>query len=535
MPLLISGIRTGLCETEQDVIDHAIHLLGSEQGMVRSASLNKRSLDARRKDHITWVSSVRLELEKNEEQLAARLADRLGTDRVKYWKEEPLCFCKGTQRMKHAPVVAGFGPAGMFAALVLAEQGYRPVILERGPAMEERVASVSRFWQEGVFSPEANVQFGEGGAGTFSDGKLTTRISDSRCDYVLRRLVEFGAPDEILVRAKPHIGTDLLRGVVRNLRERVLALGGQIQFETKLTGLKQNGGSLKAVCTSTGELAAEQLILAVGHSARDTFSMLLQSGIEIEAKPFSVGVRAEHLQSDIDCGLYGNLAGHPALPPGEYQLSYRENGRGVYTFCMCPGGVVVPAASEADTIVTNGMSEFSRSGANANAAIAVSVSPEDYGTSPLDGMYFQRELEQKAFLMGGGRNHAPAQDVGSFLAGRPGLRLGRVMPTYACGVEAADLRLLFPGFVTDMLEKGLRQFEKRLPGFGAVDTVLTGPETRTSSPVRILRNGDYQSPSCKGLYPCGEGAGYAGGIMSAAVDGLRIAQEMIRQYAPSRD
>ncbi len=535
MPIILSGVRTGLDETEQAAIQKAIRQLGLQQHAVKQAAVVKRSLDARKRQDIAWVSSIQLELDADEEQLAATLTARLGENHVKYRKEEPLVFEKGATPAAHPIVVVGFGPAGMFAALTLAEQGYRPIVLERGPAMEERVATVSGFWQGGAFSPAANVQFGEGGAGTFSDGKLTTRISDSRCEHVLRRLVEFGAPEEILVKAKPHIGTDLLRGVVKNLRERILALGGQILFRTQLVGLRQENGILKAVRTNQGEIAADGLVLAIGHSARDTFSMLLENGITMETKPFSVGVRAEHLQTEIDKGLYGAVAGHPALPPGEYQLSYREGNRGVYTFCMCPGGVVVPAGSEENTVVTNGMSEFARNGRNANAAVVVSVDAKDFGEHPLDGMLFQQRLERQAFLLGGGSYAAPVQDVGSFLNGRAGFSVGRVKPSYARGVCGADFTTLFPPFVTDMLQKGLRQFDRKLPGYAAADTVLTGPETRTSSPVRILRGENCESVSCKRLYPCGEGAGYAGGIMSAAVDGIRVAQEIMKVYAPPKE
>lgn len=533
MPIILSGLRVGLKETEEGMLQKAISRLGVSPNRVTRAALMKQSLDARKRNEIAWVVSVRLELDGDEEATAQKAIARLGANRVKYQKEEPLLFQPGKRRQTAPIVVAGFGPAGMFAALILAEQGYRTLVLERGPAVEKRVSAVEAFWRGGMLSPNANVQFGEGGAGTFSDGKLITRISDSRCDYLLRRLVEFGAPAEILVKAKPHIGTDLLRGVIKNLRERYLAVGGELLFETKLTGIKQENGVLLGVETDRGSFPADGLVLAIGHSARDTFSMLQKSGIEMKAKPFSVGVRAEHLQATIDQGLYGDLAGHPSLPQGEYQLSYREGERGVYTFCMCPGGVVVPSCSEIGGVVTNGMSEFSRAGRNANAAVVVSVGPTDFGHHPLDGVRFQQELEERAFRLGGGNYTAPAQDVGHFLKGEAGLSLGRVEPSYARGVCGADFGALFPPFVNEMLKKGLLAFDRKLSGYGGADTVLTGPETRTSSPVRIPRDQGCESVSCRGLYPCGEGAGYAGGIMSAAVDGLRVAQEIIRKHAPS--
>ncbi len=347
---------------------------------------------------------------------------------------------------------------------------------------------------------------------------------------MLEQLVSFGAPAEITQKAKPHIGTDRLRAVVSNIRREICSLGGEILFDTALTDLKIDKGVLTAAVTPQGELAADVLVLAAGHSARDTFEMLHRRGFAMEAKPFSVGVRVEHLQSEIDRGLYGELAGHPSLPVGEYQLSHRVGGRGVYTFCMCPGGVVVPSASQVGMVVTNGMSYYARDGLNANAAVAVSVTPDDYGKAPLDGMLFQQKLERLAFSAAGRSYKAPAQDVGNFLRGRPGLVLGRVKPTYGIGVEPCDFQELFPSCVTDMLRLGLTVFDRKIRGFSAPDAVLTGVETRTSSPLRVLRGEDLQSLAVRGVYPCAEGAGYAGGIMSAAVDGIRVALAIMEQY-----
>ncbi|MBP0963627.1 MAG: hypothetical protein J6Q99_04970, partial [Oscillospiraceae bacterium] len=359
----------------------------------------------------------------------------------------------------------------------------------------------------------------------------TTRISDPLCRYVLEEMVAFGAPAEILKKAKPHVGTDRLRQVVTSIRKEIIRLGGEVRFNTCLTDIMTTqDGRICGCNTNHGPIETEAIILAPGHSARDTFEMLGAKNIPMSSKPFSVGVRVEHLQSEIDKALYGAMAGHPRLPVGEYQLSLRQNDRAVYTFCMCPGGVVVPASSEDEGVVVNGMSYFARDGRNANSAMVVSVDSRDFGSGILDGMYYQRSLEQAAYQMGGGRYTAPAQDVGSFLKGTAGLKQGRVEPTYARGVAQGDFSKLFSNDVYYMLQDGLRSFDRRLSGFAAADTIMTGVETRTSSPVRVQRGENYQSEKLVGLYPCGEGAGYAGGIMSAAVDGLRCALALIGQY-----
>lgn len=528
MAIVVNGIVTSLEETEEDAQEKALRLLGLQRDQVLECCVAKTSLDARRRGNIHFVHSVSVSLEQGEDKAASRCGGR-----AVLRKEAPLQVKYGNSRLPARPVIAGFGPAGMFAGLLLARHGYQPLILERGARMERRVQQVEQFWHTGKLDPETNVQFGEGGAGTFSDGKLTTRIGDDKCAWVLRELVRFGAPPEIRQKAKPHVGTDLLRGIVCAIREEIIRLGGEIRFETPLTGVEcAPSGKLKAVSTPEGKIPAEAFILAVGHSAREMFTMLEQAGLPMQAKPFSVGVRIEHLQSGIDKGLYGDLAGHPMLPKGEYQLSLRLGDRGVYTFCMCPGGVVVPAASQEGMVVTNGMSYHARDGLNANSAVVVSVSPEDYGNAPLDGMRFQQALERAAYSATKGTYQAPAQDTGSFLDGRAGLRLGRVVPSYSLGVQEGDFSMLFPPFVTGMLQKGIRHFSNKLPGFAIPDAILTGVETRTSSPVRILRGEDFQSPGFTGIYPCAEGAGYAGGIMSAAVDGLRVAMALMGQYAP---
>ena len=416
----------------------------------------------------------------------------------------------------------------MFAGLVLAEYGYSPVILERGGDVDSRTEAVENFIKNAVLDPVTNVQFGEGGAGTFSDGKLTTRINDPLCGYVLEKLAEFGAPEEILIKAKPHIGTDLLRNVIKAVRERIISLGGTVRFRTKLTDINSENGKITSAVLESGEiLPCNALILAIGHSARDSFEMLLSKKIFLEPKPFSVGARIEHTQEAVNRSLYGNYWNSPHLPQGEYQLSYRQGERAVYTFCMCPGGTVVPAASETETVVTNGMSVFARDGRNANSAIAVSVSPEDFGNSPLDGVEFARKIERNAYILGGNNYHAPASTAENFLNGKGGLSGANVIPTYGIGVTECDLHELFPTFVTDMLRIGLEKFSHKMKCFGDAGAVLTAPETRTSSPVRITRGESMESVSLQGLYPIGEGAGYAGGIMSAAVDGVKCALKII--------
>ncbi len=528
MSILVNSVVTGLDEPASAAIEKALRLLGLKDTSVLDCAISKTSLDARGKGKPHFVHSVAITLPSGESQLV----ERLKNPKIVLRQEEPLKVVYGNKPLQHRPVVVGFGPAGMFAGLLLARNGYRPLVLERGGSMEERVQAVESFWSTGSLDETTNVQFGEGGAGTFSDGKLTTRIGDSKCGWVLREFVRFGAPKEILQKAKPHIGTDRLRDVVTGIRQEILRLGGEIHFHTTLQGLRSINGHLTGAVTDSQEVPAEVLVLATGHSARDTFQWLHHLGIQMEPKPFSVGVRVEHLQDTINQGLYGKWANHPALPVGEYQLSKRIGDRGVYTFCMCPGGYVVPAASQEGMVVTNGMSCYARDGRNANAALAVSVTPADYGEDPLAGMRFQQDLERKAFEMGGGKYQAPAQDAGSFLEGKAGLRIGSVQPTYHRGIVAGDFQALFPPFVTEMLRVGLLDFERKIKGFSKSDTLLTGVETRTSSPLRVLRQENLQSPTLEGLYPCAEGAGYAGGIMSAAVDGIRAALEIMKLYKP---
>ncbi|MGI5957795.1 MAG: NAD(P)/FAD-dependent oxidoreductase [Massiliimalia sp.] len=528
MAICMNNIKIKINEPDTRAIEKAVHTLGLSSSQVTAAHLYKKSLDARKQDQIRFVCSVLLETQGVDE---AKLCRRCKDASLR--EKTALSFDKGTQKPSAPIFIAGFGPAGMFCAYTLAKEGYYPIVLERGYDVDQRVQAVEGFWRQRNLDPRCNVQFGEGGAGTFSDGKLTTRISDSRCDYVLQLFSKFGAPEEILWKAKPHIGTDHLRGVVKALRQEIIRLGGQVRFASQLEDLKLVNGKLREITVNGETLPAEALVLAVGHSARDTFSMLLERGISMIPKNFSVGVRAEHLQTEINRGLYGKAAESPYLPVGEYQLSYRENGRGVYTFCMCPGGFVVPSSSSQGTVVTNGMSEFQRNQKNANAAVVVSVGAEDFGSHPMDGVKFQEQLERRAFELAGKDYTAPAVDLGSFLRGEKGLSLGRVQPSYALGVSPVDFDTLFPHFVSDMLRKGFRNFGRKLPGYDSGDTILTGVETRTSSPVRMMRSEEnLKALGLDGVYPCGEGAGYAGGIMSAAVDGIRVAEQIMKQYSP---
>ena len=527
--ILVRDIRLPLSAGEPQAFEKALHLARIPRSKAAHLGVARLSVDARHgQPKLVYTIAVTLKDEGEESAYAGAspcVAIRGKTD---------LSVQNGTQRLPHRPVVCGLGPAGLFAALLLARQGYKPIVLERGPALDERVKAVEHFSATGELDPNANIQFGEGGAGTFSDGKLTTRIGDELCGFVTEVFLQHGAPAEIAWKQKPHVGTDLLRGVITSIRREIEALGGEVHFNTALTGFEQKNGRLTGIFTTGGTFPCEALVFAVGHSARDTFGMLMDSGLVLECKPFSVGFRAEHLQSEIEKSLYHEAAGHPALPRGEYQLSQHVGDRCVYTFCMCPGGQVCAAASEDGGVVTNGMSYHARDGRNANAAVVVSVDGRDFDNDPVKAVAFQRQLEQAAYRAGGGGYLAPAETVGSFLAGRGKLELGAVQPTYPRGVTPCDLGSLLPGELAADLRDGITAFGRKLRAYQAPDAVLTGLETRTSSPVRLLRGDNFQCTGLTGLYPCGEGAGYAGGIMTAAVDGVRCAAALMQQYAPDK-
>lgn len=522
----VNGLALPLDFRAADLRSAAAKKLRLPQRALVDIRLVKKSVDARKKEDVHFVCAVDVQVDGDEAQALRRCP---GASLVKPYRYEPP---KATL-LDLPPVVVGFGPAGMLAGLMLAQWGQRPIIIERGLPVEERARSVEAFWKARRLDPESNVQFGEGGAGAFSDGKLTTGTGDARVRKVLEELAAAGAPPEILTDAKPHIGTDRLPGVVKNIRREIIRLGGQVRFSTKLVGLESENGRLAGLrVEAMGEpvrIAAERAIIAVGHSARDMFQLFRSLSLPIEPKAFSVGVRIEHPAALIDRAQYGRFAGHPSLGAADYKLNRRlPNGRGVYTFCMCPGGTVTGAASEPGGVVTNGMSVWARDGVNSNAALLVGVGPEDFGTDgPLAGIEFQRKIEREAFRMAGGDYSAPAQRVADFMEKRASRGFGGVMPSYEPGVVASDVAGCLPGFVADSLRQALPQLGRMLKGFDEGDAVLTAPETRSSSPVRMLRDESFQSPGLRGIFPCGEGAGYAGGIVSAAVDGIRCAEKLV--------
>lgn len=524
MQIIVRGIRLSVSQEDSDGIERAEQILKPilKKQDIKKAYILKKSVDARH-GNVSLVCSAIIETEKelSDSELAkyncSRVIESNISDEIR----------PGTEKSDGRPVIVGFGPCGMFAALLLAENGYRPIVIERGGNVRSRKNAVDRFYRTGQLDTESNIQFGAGGAGTFSDGKLITRINDEKCRFVLEQFVKFGAPSDILTEARPHIGTDKLLFIVENIKNRIKELGGDVLFGTRLDRIIYDDDGKKAVAvhTNNGTIKCGALMLAIGHSSRDTYEYLKKSGFDIVPKVFSVGVRAEHLQEDIDRAVYGRYAGNKKLGHAEYSLSKRVGNVGVYSFCMCPGGQVVAAASEEGGVVTNGMSNFARDGVNSNAAIAVNVFSDD----PIE---YQRRLERAAFAAGGGGYAAPAQLLCDFMRGRKSEGFGRVKPTYMDGnVTLCDLNTVLPKDICDMLKLGFKDFEGKLRGFSADDTLLTGVETRTSAPVRILRDENMLANRYGNIYPCGEGAGYAGGITSAAVDGLKCAVKIINRYS----
>ena len=532
--LLIKDICVSPYMSEDDVLCLASKKLNKIHIPLKQTSMRiyKRSVDARKKDNIKLVYTVCAQCEISS-PIDEKALEHYG---VSVLREPSFDVESGSQRMDRRPVVVGFGPAGMFCALLLAERGYRPIVIERGEDVDTRLESKRRFYKTHVLDPESNVQFGAGGAGTFSDGKLVTRINDPVCSYVLRTMHELGAPEEILTRAKPHVGTDKLLSVVRNADRRIRELGGEIYYRTRLDGVRFDSAGNVVSITVNGTQCIEcgVLCLCVGHSARDTYAMLMKHGIRLVPKPFSVGVRIEHLRSDIDRAMYGDESLAEILGPAEYNLSHNTKERGVYTFCMCPGGEVVAATSEEGGVVVNGMSDYNRDGVNSNCAVAVSVFKSDYGGGVEGAIAFQRSLERAAFTAGGGEYAAPVTTLGDFFDGRGGSAPTRVKPTYMGGsnYRLCNFSDFCPEFIYSSLRDGIAAFDRKIRGFASPDSILSAFETRTSAPARIPRTDMRYVEGHENFYPCGEGAGYAGGITSAAVDGMKTAIEIIGRYAP---
>lgn len=527
----VSGISLPLEYTDNMLKERVAYELKVGLHGIKCVHMIKRSVDARKKKDVKFNLAADVEVYGDEREVLSKC----GSLNVRIREDLPYAFVKCANKPKRRPVVIGCGPAGLFAALTLAQAGLEPVLLERGGDVAARTRDVEHFRMTGVLNVRSNVQFGEGGAGTFSDGKLNTGIKDVRCRFILEQLAKTcndHSLDHILWQAKPHVGTDKLRRAVVGLRTQICGLGGEVRFNSQAVDLIVEDKHLKGivVCGENGEyeLETDRAIFAIGHSARDTMEMLFNRGASMSQKPFAVGVRIEHPRKMIDESQYGDFAGHPRLGAAEYKLSCRPDGkRGVYTFCMCPGGVVIAASSEEDGVVVNGMSEFARSAVNSNSALLVGVGPGDYGSDhPLAGIAFQRELERRAFKAGGGNYKAPVQLVGDFLRNRPSKSLGDVFPSYLPGFSLSELDNCLPSFVADSLRAGLPILARQLSGFDRYDAVMTGIESRSSSPVRIFRD-DFGESMIKGVYPCGEGAGYAGGIVSAAVDGMRCAEWII--------
>ncbi|HAS6070138.1 NAD(P)/FAD-dependent oxidoreductase [Vibrio vulnificus] len=526
----LTELRLPLDHEEGALLEAITAKLGIPAEQVLSFSMFRRGYDARKKTNIQLIYTLDIEVA-NQDKLLAKFSNdphvRETPDmEYKYVAQAPA-------NLTERPIVIGFGPCGLFAGLVLAQMGFNPIIVERGKEVRERTKDTFGFWRKRTLNPESNVQFGEGGAGTFSDGKLYSQVKDPNFygRKVITEFVEAGAPEEILYVSKPHIGTFKLVTMIEKMRAKILELGGEIRFSTRVDDIHMEDGQITGVTLSNGEeLKSRHVVLAVGHSARDTFEMLHERGVYMEAKPFSVGFRIEHKQSMIDEARFGSNAGNPILGAADYKLVHHcKNGRTVYSFCMCPGGTVVAATSEEGRVVTNGMSQYSRAERNANSAIVVGISPEiDYPGDPLAGIRFQRELESNAYRLGGENYDAPAQKIGDFLKGRDPSALGDVEPSFTPGIKLTDLEKALPPFAIEAIREAIPAFDRKIKGFASEDGLLTGVETRTSSPVCIKRDKEYQSVNLKGFYPAGEGAGYAGGILSAGIDGIKVAEAVAR-------
>ncbi len=523
MIFLVKDIKLPVSYTDEE----AISFFKNTYFPKGKVSIYKKSVDARKKEDICFVYTFLVEEAGKEQKIPPKLRKKT----VPY-QEKKLTVLFGSKELSHRPVVVGAGPGGLFCAYLLAKNGYAPLVLERGEPIDERVKTVDGFFSGKPLNKESNVQFGEGGAGAFSDGKLTTRINDPLSAEVVRVLSEHSELPHLCYQAKPHIGTDKLRTCVKSLREEIIRLGGFFQFRSRLTDMELKNGAITSVTVNdTEKIPASVVVLATGHSAKDVYALLNQKEIPLSKKPFSVGARVEHHRRVIDKIQYGSFAGHPNLGAADYQLFHHaSNGHTAYSFCMCPGGVVVPSQSEEESILVNGMSYLARDGKNSNSALCVSVSPEDLGDGLFGGLQFIENLEQTAYRMAGSNNRAPFATSFDFTGVKP--RLAYPEPTYSLGVTEVSFEKLFPAFVTESLKEGLFAFEKKMPGFLAEGCVFTGVETRTSSPLRINRNEELQSDGAKGLYPCGEGAGYAGGIVSAGVDGLKIALKIMESFKP---
>ena len=521
MKVIVEQIKASIDASEKEIFDIAKARLKKTRAFSNCGEffIYKRSIDARNKENIKLVFSVCAEVNAINNVQPDELS-RLG---IKLKQDDDIQFVLSGTMPSKRPLIVGFGPGGMFCALALARAGLSPIVIERGADVDSRVKAVESFYLNKNLDVDTNIQFGAGGAGTFSDGKLNTLINDPKCDFVLKTFTDFGAPNEICYNAKPHIGTDILRNVVKNIASEIVDLGGEIYYNTKLISY-DNG----VAHTNKGDFQYSSMVLAIGHSARDTYEYLMSKGVAIESKPFSVGVRVEHLQSDINEAMYGKYAN--CFEPASYKIFHRENDRGVYSFCMCPGGEVVAAQSEENTVVVNGMSNYKRDGQNANSAIVVQVNREDYGNTPKKAIEFQRELEKKAFSSAGGQYKAPVQTMKDFYLEKAITEPKRILPSYInAHTEVTDLNKVLPKFVCDYLKLGFSKFGRKISGYDADDVVLTGVETRTSSPIRILRTDKYTMLNDNSVYPCAEGAGYAGGIMSAAVDGINVALAILEK------